>query len=133
MTEINGIAGMYNLLIEEDFEIADHRIPIESFIDMVEAQDIPDEIAVSGLDELLLEEDDETLVNDLKVVMREHRDWLDSRDPLPVIQFVFDGEFQSTGDSFELLVDGQLYALSPIFGRNIRRQEPGWLLTSYRV
>jgi len=132
MTRIDGIAGMYNLLIEEDFDIADHRIPIESFIEMLDEQDLPDDIAVSGLDNALLD-NNEDLITDLTVAMREQRDWLDSRDPLPVIQFVFDGDFQNTGDSFELLVDGQLYALTPVFGRNIRRQESGWLVTSYRV
>jgi len=132
MTRIDGIAGMYNLLIEKEFEIADHRIPIEAFIEMLEDQDLPDEIAVSGLDEALLN-DNEDLIRELTVAMREQRDWLDSRNPLPVIQFVVEGNFQNAGDSFELLVDGQLYALKPIFGRNIDRREPGWLITSLRV
>lgn len=132
MTRTDGIAGMYNLLVEEDFEIADHRVPIESFIEMLDEQDLPDEIAVSGLDDALLS-DDEKLINRLTVAMREQRDWLDSRSPLPVIQFVVDGDFQNTGDSFELLADGQLYALTPVFGRNIDRREPGWLVTSFRV
>lgn len=132
MTSIDGIAGMYNLLIEEDFDIADHRIPIESFIEMLDEQDLPDEIAVSGLDDALIADND-AIITDLTVAMRERRDWLDSRDPLPTIQFVFDGDFQNTGGSFELLVDGQFYSLTPVFGRNIRRQEPGWLVTSYRV
>lgn len=123
---------MYNLLIEDEFDIADHRIPLASFIDMLDEQDIPDEVAVAGLDDALRSGNDD-IINELTVSMRDRRDWLDSRDPLPVIQFVFDGDFQNTGDSFELLVDGQFHPLASVFGRNINRRESGWLVTSYRV
>ncbi len=132
MSGIDGIAGMYNLLIEDEFEIADHKVPIDLFIEMLEDRDLPDEIAVSGVDDALCN-GNETVINELTVAMREGRDYLDSSDPLPVIQFVFDGEFQSTGESYELLADGQFHSLSSIYGRNIRRQDPGWLVTSYRV
>jgi len=132
MSEIDGLAGMYNILVEEEFDIADHRVPIETFIEMLEEGELPDELAVSGLDAALAAGNQE-LISEMQAVMRRRRDWLDSRPSLPIIQFVVDGDLQDTGESFELLVDGDFYSLKPLFGRSIREREPGWLVTSFRV
>jgi hypothetical protein len=132
MSDIDGLAGMYNILVEEEFDIADHRVPIEKFIQMLEEGDLSDELAVSGLDDALADEDQE-LLSEMQEAMRRRRDWLDSRPSLPTIQFVVDGELQDTGESFELLTDGEFYSLKPVFGRSISEREPGWLVTSYRI
>lgn len=132
MSDIDGLAGMYNILIEEEFDIADHRVPIETFIEMLEEGELPDELAVSGLDDALAD-GNQDLLSEMQAVMRRRRDWLDSRPSLPTIQFVVDGDLQDTGESFELLVDGEFNSLKPLFGRSIREREPGWLVTSFRV
>lgn len=132
MTNIDGLAGMYNILEESKFEIADHRVPIENFIEMLADGELPDELAVSGLDTALVAANDD-LLTEMQSAMRRRRDWLDSRSPLPTIQFVVDGELQDTGESYDLVIEGEFYPLNSLFGRNLREREPGWLVTSYRV
>ncbi|MDS0300943.1 hypothetical protein NDI76_19535 [Halogeometricum sp. S1BR25-6] len=123
---------MYNILVEEEFSIVDYRVPIETFIEMLEEGELPEELAVSGLDDALTTENQE-LLSEMQAAMRQRRDWLDSRPSLPTVQFVVDGELQDTGESFELLVDGEFYSLKSVFGRSISEREPGWLVTSYRI
>ena len=122
---------MYNILSGEDFAIAEYRVPLATFVEMLEDRDIPDEIAVSGLGQAL--EDDDTQLEAMKHAMRAQRDWLDSRPTLPVIQFIVSGDLQETGNGYELYRAGEYYPLQPLFGRNISRREPGWLVTSFRV
>lgn len=131
MSEIDAVAGMYNIVDREKRATADYQLPLEEFIDQLEERSLPPEVCVVGLEDVLSEDDE--LRERLVSVMRFEMDYLNNQHPLPSIQFAVEGTFQSVGDSFEIQVDDEFYALKPIFGRQIKRREDGWLATPFRV
>lgn len=131
MSEIDAVAGMYNIVDREKRTTADYQLPLEEFIDQLEERSLPQEVCVVGLEDVLSEDDE--LRERLVSIMRSEMDYLNNQHPLPSIQFAVEGTFQSVGDSFEIQLDGEFYALRPIFGRQIKRREDGWLATPFRV
>jgi len=131
MSETDAVAGMYNIVQSGAWKTADYQLPVDEFISVLTDHDMPDELCVVGLEELLTEETEryERLVS----VMRAEMDYLNNQHPLPTIQFVIDGEFQSVGETFEIGIDGEFYSLEPVFGRQIKRRRDGWLVTPFRV
>lgn len=131
MSDIDAVAGMYNIVDQRRRETADYQVPIEEFVTKLGNRNLPGEICVVGLSEVLAR--DETLRDSLVSTMRQEMDYLNSHRPLPTIQFALDGEFQSVGDSFDVEIDGEFYALRPVFGRKIKQRDTGWLVTSFRI
>ena len=131
MSDIDAVAGMYNIIVSGERESAEFRIHIEEFVTKLEDRDLPNEICVAGLEEVLTEDDD--LRNKLTSTMRREMDYLNSQRPLPVIQFVVDGDIQGAGDSFDVEIDGEFHSLEPIFGRQIKKRDSGWLVAPFRV
>ena len=131
MSKIDAIAGMYNIIVMGERETADYRVPVEEFVTKVENRNLPDEICVVGIETVLTE--NETLRNQLVSTMRQEMDYLNSQRPLPAIQFVVDGQVQGAGDSFDVEVDGEFHSLQPIFGRQMKQREPGWIVVPFRV
>lgn len=131
MSDIDAVAGMYNIVDRRRRETADYQVPIEEFVTKLGSRSLPSEICVVGLADVLSE--NEELRDSLISTMRQGMDYLNSQRPLPTIQFAVDGEFQSVGDSFDVEIDGEFFALQPVFGRQIKRREPGWLVTSFRI
>lgn len=131
MSEIDAVAGMYNIVDRQKRTTADYQLPLEEFIDQLEERSLPQEVCVVGLEEVLSE--DGELRERLVSIMRSEMDYLNNQHPLPSIQFSVEGTFQSVGNSFEIQVDDEFYALKPIFGRQIKRREDGWLATPFRV
>ena len=131
MSEIDAVAGMYNIVDREKRATADYQLPLEEFIDQLEERSLPQEVCVVGLEDILSGDDE--LRGRLVSVMRSEMDYLNNQHPLPSIQFAVEGTFQSVGDTFEIQVDDKFYALEPIFGRQIKQREQGWLATPFRV
>ncbi|MDQ2055873.1 hypothetical protein [Halobellus sp. H-GB7] len=131
MSDIDAVAGMYNIIVSSERESAEYRVPVEEFVSKLEERDLPEEICVAGLKDVLTE--DEDLRERLVSVMRQEMDYLNSQRPLPAIQFVVDGELQGSGDSFDLEIDGEFYSLQPVFGRQIKKRDSGWLVAPFRV
>jgi hypothetical protein len=131
MSNTDAVAGMYNIVDQRRWETADYQVPIDEFITKLETHDLPKEICVVGLDNLL--SDNKELRESLVDTMRLEMDYLNSRRPLPTIQFAVDGEFQSVGDSFDVEIDEEFYALEPVFGRQMKQRESGWIVTTFRV
>lgn len=131
MNKTDAVAGMYNIVRSGAWETADYQLPVDEFISRLAAHDIPEELCVVGLEEILMEETE--LRERLVSVMRAEMDYLNNQHPLPTVQFVIDGEFQSVGETFEVEINGEFYALYPIFGRQIKRRRDGWLVTPFRV
>lgn len=131
MSDIDAVAGMYNIVNRETRTTADYQLPIEEFISKLEDHELPPEVCVVGLEEALV--DDGDLRDRLVDAMREEMDYLNNRHPLPVIQFAVDGGFQSVGESYEVRIDDEYYPLRPIFGRQIKRRTDDWLATPFRV
>jgi hypothetical protein len=131
MSDIDAVAGMYNIVDRKRRETADYQVPVEEFVSKLDNRDLPDEICVVGLEDLL--EEDTDLRQSLITTMRQEMDYLNSQRPLPTIQFAVDGEFQSVGESFDVEIDGEFYSLRPIFGRQIKQRDPGWLVSTFRI
>lgn len=131
MSDIDAVAGMYNIIVGGERKSADYRVPVEEFITKLENRDLPEEICVVGIEEVLTE--DEDIRDRLVSTMRQEMDYLNSQRPLPAIQFVVDGDLQGAGDSFDVEVDGEYYSLQPVFGRQIKKRDTGWLVAPLRV
>jgi len=131
MSDIDAVAGMYNIVDRRRRETADYQVPAEGFIAKLENHDLPQEICVVGLGDVL--SGDAELRESLVDTMRLEMDYLNGQRPLPTVQFAVDGEFQSVGDSFDVEIDGEFYGLSPVFGRQMKQREPGWLVTTFRI
>ncbi|WP_435101190.1 hypothetical protein [Halarchaeum sp. P4] len=130
MRELDAIAGMYNVVVD-DHETAAHQVPISTFIEMLDAHEIPEELCVVGLEPVLA--DDTETRRELVDTMRTECDYLNSCSPHRKIQFAVEGRFQSVGESFELERDGEFYPLTPVFGSRLKRRGQGWLVSPYRV
>jgi hypothetical protein len=121
------LAGVYNLVVADAYDLFEHQVPIETFRSMLEENEVPDELCVVGLAEIY--EKDET--QELRRLMDEAADGLEARSPLPTIQFAVDGSFQRLSRDFELQTDDELYRLSRLFGPQINRRNVDWLTTPF--
>ena len=128
--DIDGLAGMYNIMKEGEYETADYQIPLDEFIKKLRERDLPEQVCVVGLEEALR---DEEVRQELKDVMRDSVDHLNSGRPLPLIQFVVDGEFHKRTDTFDVQVDDEMHSLRPLFGKGVKKRESNWLVTSFKV
>jgi len=131
MSDIDAVAGMYNVMERGKWKTADYQLPIEEFVSSLDERNLPNVVCVVGLEEVLSEE--EELRERLVSVMRAEMDYLNNQHPLPTIQFTLDGYFQSVGNTFEVAIGGEFYPLQEIFGRQIKRRRDGWLVTPFRV
>lgn len=131
MSDIDAVAGMYNIIVSGKRESADHRVPVREFLTKLENGDLPDEICVVGLADVLTDDDD--LRDQLVTTMRQEMDYLNSQRPLPAIQFVVEGDVQGAGDVFEVEIDNEFHSLQPIFGRQIKKRDSDWLVAPFRV
>ncbi len=131
MSDIDAVAGMYNIVVSGDHEVADYRVPIEEFLSKLESRELPAEICVVGLEDVLTEGND--IRDRLVSTMRREMDYLNNQHPLPTIQFVVEGDIEGTGDSYEVKIDDEFYSLQPIFGRQIKKREAGWLVAPFRI
>ncbi len=131
MSDIDAVAGMYNIIVSGERESADYRVPVDEFLSKFENRDLPDEICVVGLEDVLADEDG--IRDRLVSTMRKEMDYLNSQRPLPTIQFVVEGDIQGVGDSFEVEIDDEFYSLRPVFGRQIKKRDPGWLVAPFRI
>jgi hypothetical protein len=130
MRDLDAIGGMYNV-VTKDRMTADHQVPVDKFIEMVQKHEIPEELCVVGLETVLA--DDEETRDELVNSMRSESDYLNSLSSLPKVQFAVEGNFQSVGDSFELEHNGEFYQLETVFGSRLKRRSDGWLVSPYRV
>lgn len=127
MVDRGQLAGVYNLVVADAYDLFEHQVPIETFRSMLEENEVPDELCVVGLAEIY--EKDET--QELRRLMDEAADGLEARSPLPTIQFAVDGSFQRLSRDFELQTDDELYRLSRLFGPQINRRNVDWLTTPF--
>lgn len=129
MPEPGKLPGRYNIVVADEYELFDHRLPVVEYIELLaDGDDVPDEVCVVGLDKAF--EDDDT-VRALSRAMDQRANSLESRNPLPTIQFAVDGSFQRLKRDFELKSEDELYRLSRVFGAQIERQRRGWLLAPF--
>ena len=127
MVEPGRLAGVYNLVVADAYDLFDHRVPVETFASMLEDGEVPEEVCVVGLADAY-EADD---VRELRRLMDEAADRLEGRSPLPTIQFAVEGSFQRLSRDFELQTEDDLYRLSRVFGPQIKRRNVDWLTAPF--
>lgn len=125
MSEPGHIPGQYNIVIKGNYDTFDHQIPVEEFLQRLKNGDVPDEVSVVGLENVL---DDETFVNELAREMDQRADDLEYQSP--TIQFVVEGSFHRQGKTYDLRYGEQLYSLQEIFGPQLERRQQGDWITS---
>jgi hypothetical protein len=123
MVDPGQMAGVYNLVVADEYDLFEHQVPVDTFESMLRDDEVPDEVCVVGLADVY-ESDD---VNELRRLMDKNADGLESRSPLPAVQFAVDGSFQRLSRDFELQTDDDLYRLSRVFGPQIERRNVDWL------
>jgi len=128
MVEHGKLPGEYNIVVEDEYDLFDHRVPVEEFEEMLRENDVPDEVCVVGLDDLFGDDD---AVNELSTLMDRRANTFENRSPLPTIQFAVEGSFQRRERDYELQTDGDLHRLSRVFGPQIERRSSGWLTAPF--
>lgn len=122
------LPGEYNIVVKDEFDLFAHQVPIEEFKERLREDDIPDEITVSGLDDVFGDDDE---VSELSKLMDRQANSLENRHPLPTIQFAVEGSFQRRQRDYELQVGDELHRLSRVFGPQIERRSGGWLTAPF--
>ena len=128
MPDPGQLPGEYNIIVEDECDLFDHRVPVKEFEEMLREDDVPDEVCVVGLEAVF---EDEEAVNELSRLMDRSANSLETRHPLPTIQFAVEGSFQRRQRDFELQAGGDLFRLSRIFGPQIDRRSSGWLTAPF--
>lgn len=125
MADSGQIPGRYNIIVIGEYDRFDRQVPIEEFLRRLTDDNLPDEVAVVGLEEKL---DDEDFINNLAREMDQRADDLEYQ--CPTIQIIVQGSFHRNGRSYDLRYDGDLYSLQVIFGPQLERRDQGNWITS---
>lgn len=128
MPDPGKLPGRYNIIVEDEYELFDHHVPVDEYMEMLRTGTVPDEVCVVGLAPVF-EEDD--TVSQLSRLMDRNADSLEGRRPLPTVQFAVDGSFQRRKRDFELQSGDQLYSLGRVFGPQLNREQRGWLTAPF--
>lgn len=121
------IPGRYNIIVEGEYDVFDHQMPVEEFVKRLKDDDVPDEVSVVGLGDAFGNED---LVDQLAIEMDRRGDDLEYQSP--TIQFVVHGSFHRSGKTYDLRYDDELYPLQRVFGPQFERKEQGaWLVAPF--
>jgi hypothetical protein len=122
------LPGVYNIVAEGEYDLFDHRVPVEEYAEMLREDEVPEELCVVGLGDLF---EDGDSVDELSRLLDREANRLEGSRPLPTIQFAVEGPFQRRSNDFELQVGDDLYRLSRVFGSQIERRDSGWLTTPF--
>lgn len=128
MPEPGQIPGRYNIVVAEEYDLFDFRVPVEEFREMLREGDVPDEACVVGIEEVF---GDEEAIAELSRLMDQRADDLENRAELPTIQIAIEESVQRRQNDYEIRVDDELYRLSRVFGTQIDRRDSGWLTTPF--
>lgn len=121
------IPGQYNIVIEGEYETFDHQIPVDSFIQRLRDDAVPDQVTVVGLGEAF---ENGEQADELAREMDQQANSLSYQNP--TVQFVVKGAFHRRGKSFDLRYNNELYPLRDVFGPQIERKGEGdWLVAPF--
>lgn len=123
MTGPGRIPGQYNLIVKGEYDQFDLQLPVPEFTTRLENDDVPDRVTVVGLGDAFADGDE---IEQLQAAMQQRMTDLEYQSPK--IQFVVAETFHRRGNSFDLRHNGELYELQDVFGPQLRREEPNWLV-----
>jgi hypothetical protein len=122
------LTGRYNIVVKDEYDLFDHRVPVEEYVELLREDSVPEELCVVGLEDAF--NDDET-IETLSRQMEKRADALEGKNQLPTIQFAVEGGFQRRKSDFELQTEDDLYRLSRVFGPQLERKRSGWLIAPF--
>lgn len=121
------IPGVYNIVIEGDYDTFDHQVPVSEFIRQLENDDVGNKVSVVGLGEAF---EDGELAAELAHEMDRRANDLEYQSP--TVQFVVEGTFHRRGKVYDLRYEDELYPLQEVFGPQIDRKGDGnWLVAPF--
>lgn len=125
MADPGKLPGRYNLVIDGAYDRFDHQMPIREFADRLTAEDIPSEVCVIGLEDIL---SDDEFRFELARLMDQHADDLEYQSP--TIQIILNGSFHRRDRTFDLRYGGNIYSLERLFGPQLKRRKDGDWITA---
>lgn len=119
------VPSSINLVEKGEYELFDHQLPLDKFIDKLRNGDDLDNVCIKGLDEALQNGE----IEDLRRVLQNKSNKLSQKGT--TLQFVSEGSFQSVVSGFELKLGSDFFRLDTIFGPKMERKEEGWIVIQY--
>lgn len=121
------IPGRYNIILQGEYDVFDHQMPVEEFIKRLEDDDVPDKVSVVGLSDAF---EDGDVAEDLARAMDRRANDLEYQSP--TVQFIVEGTFHRRGKTYDLRYNDQLHSLQQVFGPQLERKEEGdWLVAPF--
>jgi hypothetical protein len=121
------IPGRYNIIVEGEYDVFDHQMPVEEFTKRLKDDDVPDKVSVVGLVDAF---EDGELADKLAHAMDQRANDLEYQSP--TVQFVVEGSFHRSGKTYDLRYNDQLHSLQQVFGPQLERKEEGdWLIAPF--
>jgi hypothetical protein len=121
------IPGRYNVVVEGEYDVFDHQMPVEEFVKRLKDDGVPDAVTVVGLGDAF---EDGELADELSFEMDRRANDLEYQSP--TVQFVVEGSFHRKGKTYDLRYNDELYSLQNVFGPQLERKEQGdWLVAPF--
>jgi len=121
------IPGRYNIIVEGEYDVFDHQIPVEEFIKRLKDDDVPDKVSIVGLGDAF---EDGDVADELARAMDRRANDLEYQSP--TVQFVVEGTFHRSGKTYDFRYNDALHPLQQVFGPQLERKEEGdWLVAPF--
>ena len=120
----DAVSGRYNAVLADQYETFEYQIPVDQFIEELEAGDTFDEVCVVNLGEAFER-------GEAGRLSRAMQDRAPDFDPDAAVQFAVEGSIQSVRGGFELLYEDDLYRLDKVFGADLTKHKDGWLTATF--
>jgi hypothetical protein len=120
----DAVGGRYNVVLVDQYETFEYQIPVDQFVEALEAGDTFDEVCVINLGEAFER-------GEASRLSRAMQDRAPDFNPNATVQFAVEGSIQSVRGGFELLYGDDLYRLDKVFGANLNKHKEGWLSATF--
>ena len=127
MARSGQIPGRYNIIVEEEYDVFDHQMPVEEFVKRLDDDDVPDTVSVVGLGDAFT---NSNVAAELARAMDRRANDLEYQSP--TIQFVVKGSFHRNGKTYDLRYNDAIHSLQQVFGPQLERKGEGdWLVAPF--
>jgi len=121
------IPGRYNIVVEGEYDVFDHQMPVEEFVKRLDDDDVPDTVSVVGLGDAFT---NSNVAAELARAMDRRANDLEYQSP--TIQFVVKGSFHRNGKTYDLRYNDAIHSLQQVFGPQLERKGEGdWLVAPF--
>lgn len=116
----DAVSGRYNVVLPDQYETFEYQIPVDQFVEGLEAGNTFDKVCVVNLGEVFGRGE----ASRLSQTMQDRAPGFDSD---ATVQFAVEGSIQSVHGGFELLYGDDLYRINKVFGADLTKHKDGWL------